>query len=596
VPHVLNLAYRLLQNGQRIVPGDLFNTAALMAPKIAKEYGLQGVQFFPMTVSQSGTASNGDGYGKQFDGKISPTRFAPNDAAVLRGIACLHACGLVAVSDEDTHQYDGGNWTKGAITYPEYGEGGLGTGDFNKYPWGFVGAPPLSPVDPVFDSNGNFGFGDMTSLIMSGHDGYMLAGMVRTMVRRARYADWDMWRHDDAKGTAVEASNAFISALNKYGKGGGYAEVFVGNISELQYWLSQTGWRMGLLDFPLHWTLANACNSFNANALAPQALCNTNPDQAWKFRDNGDTDENPGESVVSNGLIANARLLTAPGDNTLMYAKDYLPYSAGGYNLSELLITYVWIARNLAFGDEIQRWGGDGSVAAFERLGYPGLLTVYNFDTYNNRELNGLQTNFGPNVELWDYSGTLQRRFGYSSVWTDGNGRLNLKVPCNANAAGDNTLCLSRTGYTAPFEAAPARTTTNVFEGAKNTLIPRASASGSTIGKIWCDVDTHIGIEKFSGDGVRFKVTDAKGNVVIDRVWEGKVKERGYHTIEAIAPSNELTGFEAAVTYMATKGITEADLAAENTPAYDEYSARAEERTEARLTSRRRSILKGISS
>lgn len=583
---VYNLGYRLLQNGQRIVPGALFNTIALESPTIARKYGLEAVQTFPMTLSQSGTAPNGDGYGKQYDGRLSPSRFAQNDAEILRGVACAHACGLAVGSDEVTHQYDGSNRIKGTdILYPEFGEGmRLGEGDFNKHDWGFVGAPPRSAVDPVFDAEGNFGFGDMTSLISSGHDGYMLAGMCRTLARRAAYVDWDFWRHDDAKGTAVAATNALINAIpRKYG----YAEVFKGYIPELQAWFQQTGSRLGLLDFPLHWSLVGACNGYNAHALAETCLCHTNPLQAWKFRDNGDTDTNPGQAVISNGLIANIRLLTAPGGNSLLYAKDYLPYDQGGYNLSAHLINYVWIARNLASGAEALRLGNDNAVAVFERMGGPGLITCYNLDTYNNRTIT-FQTNFGPNVDLWEYSGALQHRFGYSSVRTDGNGRLTLTVPCNAYSRGDNTLCLSRTGYGNPFPKLSPRYTTNVFEAAQNLIIPRATEAGTVPGKIWCAPDTEIELAKPEGDGVRFTVTDATGNVIIDRgQWSGKTKERGYHTITAFSPTSVPAAYKLSATYMATQGITQDDLAAETKPTYASYCERTAAYTEARMAKRR---------
>lgn len=534
---ILNLAYRLVdRHGNRTVPANLYNVAAQMAPAL-KRVGFDGVQFFPFTVSQSGTADNADGYGKRFDYRLSPTRFGTIDE-LMRAVACLNAAGMDAGSDEVIHQYDGGE----NGTYLEIGaDGKLGSGRFPKYPWCFVGAPPRSPVDPVFDSQGNFAFGDMVSYIHSGHDGYMLKGMTAAVVWKAKRTGVKFFRLDDTKGENIAVSRDLVGALNAVGMYG-YGECFVGNTQELETWEGDLRGRAGTLDFPLHWALVNACNGYNANALAGQGLCLQNPGAAWKFRDNGDTDTTPGEAVIANALLANIRILTAPGENVLIYGKDWLPQSEGGYGLSHWLTNQVWIAKNLAFGDEIQRYGNDNSVAVFERLGYPGLLTALNFDTWNTRKVT-VQTNFGPGVQLWDYTGR------HATIWTDGNGRATFTIPSNAYSSGQSYLCFSRSGYAQGFQLQP-RATVQTIAGARDLDIGPATAKSTAIGRIWCAEGEKVSATSAQKIAVSFDGPAGKSIKSGD-----KAPVTGWYSVLVSSEDSKAVDFEVKLEYMGSAGI-----------------------------------------
>jgi alpha-amylase len=549
MPLIFNLAYRLIQNGQRIVPAALYNTAAEMAPHL-KQVGFDGVQLFPFTVSQSGTAANGDGYGKQFDYNLSPTRFGTIDE-LQRSIGVLNACGLDAGSDEVIHQYDGAQKDG---SYPELGpDGKLSTSArFFKPSWCFV---PTSPVDQVFDSEGNFGFGSMVSYVNSGHNNYMLNGTIAAMVQRAKRIGNKFYRLDDTKGESISVSAAMINALNAQGLYG-YGECFSGSTQELETWDGDIKGRAGTLDFPLHWGLVNACNGYNANALRGAGLCLQNPGIAWKFRDNGDTDTSAGQAVIANGLMANHRILTAPGTNTLVYAKDYLPTSVGGYGLSAWMDTQFWIAKNLAFGDEVQRYENDNSVAVFERLGFPGLLTAFNFDTYNNRKVT-VQTNFGPGVELWEYTGK------HSAIWTDGSGRATFTIPCNAYSSGRGYLSFSRTGYTQGFTL-QKRSTKQSFFGAHDLKEgPAVGGSTVTVGRIWCDAGAPIILYPgASAKGLVFGLLNTNGlPMKLSAGLKANAAVRGWYTVTVTAPATvETQDFEITLEYTGSQGLLASEV------------------------------------
>ncbi len=95
----------------------------------------------------------------------------------------------------------------------------------------------------------------------------------------------------------------------------------------------------------------------------------------------------------------------------------------------------------------------------YERTGAPNLLVGLNNDPSNGWKTVTVQTGFGANVHLHDYSGHS------GDVWTDGAGKVTIGIPPNHNGFG--YVCYSRAGIDKP-NAVVRKTTTQVFEGAED--------------------------------------------------------------------------------------------------------------------------------
>jgi hypothetical protein len=77
------------------------------------------------------------------------------------------------------------------------------------------------------------------------------------------------------------------------------------------------------------------------------------------------------------------------------------------------------------------------------------------------------------------------------------------------------------------------------------------------VSRIWCADDSEIFLNKASGEEVRFTITDAEGNAIVEKgVWKGKTRSRGWHTIEAFSSSGGVVSFVVEVTYTGTEGVT----------------------------------------
>jgi alpha-amylase len=526
---ILHAHYRLPgPNGQKIVmpaPVDKDTPHAPwwwdhLASQAAdfRRAGFSAVLLPPICKTASGAAPDADGYGLFDNYDIGsknqffniPTRFGDRER-LQRMIAILHACGLDVYADVVLHQYYGGN--NGTYAY-------LGAdrktrdGRFPKHPSCFVGAPPRVPVDPVANPEGNFAFGDMVSYINSTPKGYMLNGAIDAGDWLTRSLDIEGYRVDDVKGMAVTAVRPFLESKSMAGRFA-VGEYFDGNASALHWWVQNSGMgsRCNAFDFTLHWTIQAMCNnnsSWNMSALQGAGYIAVDPTKAVTFVDNPDTDLSYGENVIWNKMLGYALILTAEGYPSVYY-KDYSA-DAGCYGLKPRIDNLIWIHENLAFGDTQTRWGNDEQVYVFERQGYPGLLVALNNDQYNSYQRT-VQTSFGANVQLHDYTGK------HSDIWTDGNGRATFTVPRNDN--GQSYLCFSRANYGQAFALAQRATTQTFFGASDLDLGPIANGAPVVAGRIWCQRGTsiHAALAVDSkgwqaNAAVSISINNAKGNAL----------------------------------------------------------------------------------
>jgi alpha-amylase len=199
------------------------------------------------------------------------------------------------------------------------------------------------------------------------------------------------------------------------------------------------------------------------------------PLKAVTFVDNPDTDLSYGENVIWNKMLGYALILTAEGYPSVYY-KDYST-DAGCYGLKPLIDNLIWIHENLAFGTTSTRWGNDLQVYVFERQGFPGLLVALNNDQSNSYQRT-VQTSFGPNTQLHEYTGK------HSDIWTNSQGEATFTVPRNIN--GQSYLCFSRTGYAQPFSLRQMTTAQTFFGAADLDASPAVNGSVAQPSRIWC--------------------------------------------------------------------------------------------------------------
>jgi alpha-amylase len=535
-----------------------------------KRCGFSAVLLPPVCKSASGAAPDADGYGLYDNYDIGsknqvynrPTRYG-DDERLRRMVGVMHACGLDVYADVVMHQYDGGN----NGTYRYLGsDGKTPNGRFPKHPSCFVGAPPMVPVDPVANPEGNFGFGDMVSYLHSIPANYMLDGAIDAADWLTRTLDVEGYRIDDVKGMAIVPVREVLNAKSMAGRFA-VGEYFDGNASALRWWVWDSGMaaRCSVFDFTLHWTIQAMCNNSSRwfmGQLQGAGYIAVDPMKAVTFVDNPDTDLSDGENVIWNKLLGYALILTAEGYPSVYY-KDYSP-DPGCYGLKPAIDNLIWIHENLAFGATLTRWGNDAQVYIFERQGYPGLLVALNNDQ-SNSHTRTVQTSFGANVQLHDYSGH------HVDVWTNASGSVTVTVPPNDN--GKSYLCFSRVGYAQGF-ALNRRTTTQTFFGAADLDTgPAKNAKTVQIGRIWCQADTRLNASFTANTtGWRapaqtvFEIIDPAAHTLATQTQrvrqksdpiETIVQETGWHTLRVTGKGMPAAGaaYEAIVTYTATQEL-----------------------------------------
>jgi alpha-amylase len=546
----------------------LWDFLASQAPDLARA-GFDIVNLPPVSKALGGTAPGTDGYGcfdprdlgdKNQMGSVE-TRYGSAES-LRRLFAVAHASGLDMYVDLVLHQLQGSNGGRGVYRYlGSDGKTQNGRGPMN--PGCFRGLPPANrPEDAVPVPPDDFEFGDEKVYQNCDPPGYTMDDALEFGDWLFRTLDADGARFDDAKGTWAEFAYRFMTSNVMAGKPF-YAEYFDGNPGSLNWWATSApmNGRAGVEDFTNHWAIQAACDGGEASALNGAGYTSWRPDLSYTFVDNPDTDTSPGEQVISAKLLGYAFLATIPSKMLFVYGKDYYDSSVwpGAYGLKPFIDNLVYINKKYAYGNTVTQYVDD-KVIVLNRDGNggdvghsPGLLTALNFDTINRRTIT-CATTFGPNAHLHDLTGR------HPDIWTNAGGHATFTIPSNAYNGGQSYLCFTVAGHDSAIAVHP-RATTQTFFGAPDLSIGPATTSGSAVSRIWCAPDTGISLNKTSGEGVVFTVTDSETNVILGKdVWKGKTKARGWHSIAAFSPSSGPVSFEVDVTYTATVGLTEAEM------------------------------------
>jgi alpha-amylase len=529
-----------------------------------REVGFSAIQLPPVSKVQGGAGNGCDGYGV-FDRRdlgnknqqgSEPTRYG-SVASLRRFVANAHAAGLDVYLDVVMHQLMGENGGPGVFRYlgangaPNVGRGAMNSGCFR-------GVPPANrPEDAVPVPADDFEFGRELVYQNCVPPGY-------TIEDGLDYGDWlfrttgaDGGRFDDTKGTWAPFVSRFMRSRAMADKLF-YSEYFDGNPANLDWWATSPPMssRSLVTDFTLHFALQAACGGGQASVLDGAGYAARNPFLACTFVDNPDTDTSSGEAIVSCKLLAYAFILTTEG-YPFVYGKDYFPSSVwpGAYGLGEWIDNLIWIHEILAAGPTVTRYV-DSKVIVLNRIGGPGLLTALNFDTWNAPTIT-CDTNFGPGVDLHDYTGR------HPDIRTDAGGRATFRVPSNAYQNGQSYLCFSRAGFGGPVPRT-GRATTQVFFGAADLdIAPVTPGTSVDAGRIWCAVGTPISASLsvqprggMTAADVRFAIVGPSGRPLITGAGQarGTVADRGWHVLRVTGNSSAAgsADYELSVTYSGT--------------------------------------------
>lgn len=533
--------------------------------------GFTAILFPPPEKTQSGAANTGDGYGAydQYDlGSKDqcfsvPTRFGSRER-LQRAIAIAHACGLDAYTDFVMHQVIGGS--NGVYRYLG-ADGQSRNGRFPKDPGCFRGNPPRRPEDPVPVPADDFAFGDEFVYKNCDPPRYTIGQMIAWGDWLVRTLDVQGGRVDDTKGTWA----AFVAEwMNSRAMAGKFfvSEYFEGNPASLQWWAhsSPMNGRSTVFDFTLHWALQGICNGMGEmRALDGAGYTARDSFGSVTFVDNPDTDLSPGQPIIANKLLAYAFILTIEG-YPFVYHKDYAQ-ERGCYGLKPWIDNLVWIHEHLAAGPTTSRHA-DERVFAYERIGYPNLLTAISNDPITPRSIT-CQTGFGANVQLHDYTGR------HHDIWTDAQGRAAFTVPSNAFGGGQSYLCFSRTGLdrSNPLQR---RATQQTFFGAPDLDIgPITNDAGRRLGPVWCAAGTEIrallrpdttGWTRAPQSSVRLSIAGPDRSELLSREYPlnspgapvtARVVADGWHalTLSGTALPTRGSPYELDVTYTATQEL-----------------------------------------
>lgn len=511
-----------------------------------RSVGFTAILLPPVLKTNAGAFPGADGYGPFDDYDIgsknqffsTATRFGPRER-LQRMVAIMRANELDVYADIVPHHRDGGN----NFTYQYPGANGLPkSGRFPKTPKCFFPHVPRDPIaGPVSD---DFSFGDELCPVNAVPKNYVMNGLIDAGDWLTRSLDVKGYRIDDTKGLAIQFVSKFLNSKAMAGKFA-VGEYFDGNPDTLNWWVWNSGMngRAATFDFGVRFTLADMCNNsgrFDMQQLDHPGLAGRDPAHAVTFVENHDTDLN--SPIRWNKILGYAYILTTEG-YPMVYYKDYST-DANCYGLKPLIDNLIWIHEKLANGPTVCRFKDFQSIV-YERTGGPNLLVGLNNDPFNGWRTVTVQTGFGGNVHLHDYSGHS------GDLWTDASGNATIGIPPNDN--GNGYVCYSRAGQDSGF-ATPHLATTQVFEGAPDLDVGPAIAGESTIvGRIWCDSGTTVRLApEPSTPGISFQLVDASGETLKAPII---VRHKGWHTIHVISTLQEETPFKLSVTYTAPRSL-----------------------------------------
>lgn len=544
----------------------LCDFVAQQAPQIARA-GFDVVQWPPYSKALGGAGDGCDGYGT-FDRRdigskkqqgSRETRYGSAEGW-RRAIACLKANGVESFLDIVVHQLMGENGGPGIFKYLG-ADGKTFNGRGQTTPGWFRGntgnndpVPPFCKEDAVPNVFYDYPFGRELS--------YQNCHPRRVTIEDALdYGDWLFRttgavgaRFDDVKGTWAAFVAEFMNSRAMKSKEF-YSEYFEGNPATLNWWATSApmNGRSGVEDFTNHWAIQSACDGGNARVLNGAGYTSWRSDLSYVFTDNPDTDTSDGQQIISAKLLGYAFLFTIPSRMILVYGKDYYGGDVwpGAYGLKPHIDKLIQINKKFAFGKTITQFV-DSKVIVLNRDGNggqighsPGLLTALNFDTFNKRTITCPST-FPEGMILEDYTGR------HPKIRVGKGGVVTFTLQSNAWNNGQSYLCFSEAGHDLTVKPVKHSVTQTFFADDDLDIAP-ATHEGSLTGRIWCDAEKIIKLDKPEGNGVRFSVTDPSGNVVIPKgAWIGEASQVGWHEILAFSPTNTPAPYQVDVTYTST--------------------------------------------
>lgn len=433
--------------------------------------GFTAVWVPPVLKGAAGGYSNGydpfDDYdiGSKNQKGTTTTRYGTREQ-LEKMVAQMRANGLDVYLDmvENHRNGDDGNFS--FRTNDAYGV--FGAGRFQK---GFYDFHPNVPQDPNVPDDA-FSFGRDCAPV-NGAGGYCGSGLNAAGDWLTKALDIQGYRLDYVKGISTDWLRPFLNYGAMAGKFA-VGEYYDSDITKIQSWIG-TGMqnRASAFDFPLRDKLKAMCDGggfFDMSTLDHAGLVGVNPGGAVTFVENHDTDGSG--PITQNKALGYAYILTSEGYPCVFY-RDYST-DPGCYGLKTVIDNLIFVHEKLASGATQQRWK-DGDVFAYERLGGSHLLVGLNDNGASARTVT-VQTGFGANVQLHDYTGHA------GDVYTDGAGQTTITIPKDTNGAG--YVCYSRTGLGGGFTAT-GTSVSQEYAGASDLDIKPADATLNQVCRVW---------------------------------------------------------------------------------------------------------------
>ncbi len=438
-------------------PSDFWWDHLAKQAKALREAGFTTLWLPPMCKGERGTFSVGfdlfDDYdlGSKNQKGTLPTRYGTREQ-LERCVAIFRANGIDVYIDLVQNQRSGGEGPGGFTFRYADAFGKVGGGRFPKDPDCFHHEGiPEDPNVPGPDIS----FGPDLAPINGKPKGYVSSGLKASADWMTRGLGIQGYRFDNAKGISTD----FVRDLFNFGSLNGkfvVGEFFDGDLGKIENWIqSGTGGRCSAFDFPLRFNfLKPMCDNagfFDMSQLDHAGLAGTDPSHAVTFVENHDLDR--GNPIVRNKAQAYAYILTSEGFPCVFY-RDYST-DPRCFGMKPIIDNLIFVHEKIAAGPTQQRFKNH-DIFAFERMGGAHLLVGLN----NNGNIGAtitVDTGFGPNVKLHDYTGHS------GDVQTDGGGQATISIPRNTNGLG--YVCYSREGIDAGFPI-DARDVTQDYEGA----------------------------------------------------------------------------------------------------------------------------------
>lgn len=524
-------------------PNDWYTFLAKLAPRL-REIGIDGLWIPSPTKGWQGTDDMGYGLFDHYDlgnklqkGTVG-TRFGDQDS-LLRMVAVAHANGLDVYPDIVLNHVIGGQRDDNAPGDPfkrfRYrGFAGPDSGRWPKDHWNFHPNPDHGCTD-----------GDLCGSLVGADICYLDAahgggGNGRYMRDQAR--DWFVWltKQLGADGYRIDAIKHFPAYVvedllfNAKGDDNRYfcAGEYVGSGGDIDRWSNATQNRCGTFDFALRNGLSSLVESgglFDMGSLPDYQQQNRlksspflNNHDTWKgafwdsanagstSHDDRDGDwRQTGDEILPTidpdnprTDVAYAAAFAVDGSPTVYFEDLFVNYGPQRFSQDpqtiearDYLVNLIWAHQKLDFknGDYRVRYRGSPDLLVIERHGQA--LIGLNDHGSETRSA-WVETGFGPNTALHDYSGSIP-----NDLQTNNDGWVYLQVPPMSYAV------LAPPGRSGGF-APPVRRTTQEFQLADDLgdADPASLGYGGrvcpsetrTAGAIWVAANTPVRLELFA--------------------------------------------------------------------------------------------------